>query len=40
MKILHSDNGFEFTIKSFYLDKRIIHQTSFVSTPQKNGVAE
>lgn len=40
VKILCSDNGPEFTMKFFYLDKGIIHQTSCVSTPQQNGVAK
>lgn len=40
IKILRSDNGPEFTLKNLYLDKGIIHQTSCVSTPQQNGVAE
>ena len=40
VKILCSDNGSEFTMTKFYSDKGIIHQTSCVSTPQQNGVAE
>lgn len=40
VKIIRSDNGPEFTLKIFYLDKGIIHQSSCVSTPQQNGVAE
>ena len=40
VKIFRSDNSLKFTMKSFYLDKGIIHQTSYVSSPQQNGVAE
>lgn len=40
VKTICSDNGPEFTMAKYYLDKEIIHQTSCVSTPQQNGVAE
>lgn len=40
VKIVGSDNGPTFKIKSFYYVKGIIHQTSCINTPQKNGVAE
>ncbi|XP_022895254.1 uncharacterized protein LOC111409434 [Olea europaea var. sylvestris] len=40
VKTLRTDNGPEFTMKKFYLDKGIIHQTSCVSTPQQNGIAK
>ena len=40
IKIVRSDNGPEFTLKSFYSSKGIIHQTSCVHTPQQNGVVE
>lgn len=40
VKILRSDNGPEFKMSTFFSNKGIIHQTSCVSTPQQNGVAE
>ncbi|GJS02148.1 retrovirus-related pol polyprotein from transposon TNT 1-94 [Tanacetum coccineum] len=40
-KIVRSDNGTEFTcMKQFFLDERIIFQTSCVGTPQQNGRVE
>lgn len=35
VNIILSDNGLEFKIKVFYLNKGIIHQTSCVSAPQQ-----
>ena len=32
VKVLRSDNRPEFTMNNFYLNKDIIHQTSYVST--------
>nr|GEV07465.1 retrovirus-related Pol polyprotein from transposon TNT 1-94 [Tanacetum cinerariifolium] len=41
VKIVRSDNGTEFTcMKHFFLDERIIFQTSCVVTPQQNGRVE
>ncbi|KAM2714488.1 hypothetical protein EV2_044230 [Malus domestica] len=40
VKVLRSDNGPEFLMTQFFSDKGILHQTSCVSTPQQNGVAE
>ena len=40
IKIICSDNDPEFIIPSFYSNKGIIHQTSCVSNPLKNGVVE
>ena len=40
VKILCSDNGPEFDIRSFYSDKGIVHQTSCIATPQQNGVVK
>lgn len=40
VKILRSDNGQEFDMPTYYSEKGIVHQTSCVSTPQQNGVAE
>lgn len=34
------DNECEFMLKDFYSDKRILHQTSCVGTPQQNGIIE
>lgn len=41
-KILRSDNGGEYislTMKQFFLDHGLIHQTTCPDTPQQNGVA-
>ncbi|GKC60790.1 retrovirus-related pol polyprotein from transposon TNT 1-94 [Tanacetum coccineum] len=41
VKIVLSDNGTEFTcMRQFFLDERIIFQTSCVGTPQQNGRVE
>ena len=40
VKIIHTDNGQEFAMKSFFSSKGIIHQTTCVETPEQNGVAE
>nr|KYP37858.1 Retrovirus-related Pol polyprotein from transposon TNT 1-94 [Cajanus cajan] len=40
VKILHFDNGPEFSLKNFYASKGIIHQTSCPYTPQQNARVE
>ena len=43
VKIIRSDNGAEFTstsMKKFYRDNGIIHETSCADTPQQNGTVE
>ena len=42
-KILRSDNGGEYisvSMKHFFLDHGLVHQTSCPDTPQQNGVVE
>jgi hypothetical protein len=40
VKILRSDNGIEFQMPEFYQSKGIVHQLSFVETPQQNSFVE
>ena len=43
VKVIRSDNGWEFTsglMKKFYREHGIIHQTSYVNTPQQNRLVE
>ena len=43
VKIIRSDNGLEFKfgpIKEFYFNSGIVHQTSYLDTPQQNGRVE
>jgi Reverse transcriptase (RNA-dependent DNA polymerase) len=43
IKVFRSDNGGEFvkrTLREFFVNKGIIHETTCVGTPQQNGVAE
>lgn len=43
IQVIRSDNGLEFKSKpmrAFYYNQAIIHQTSFVGAPQKNGRVE
>jgi transposase InsO family protein len=43
VKVLRSDNGTEYTNKAmqdFLRDNGIVHQTTYMSTPEQNGVAE
>jgi hypothetical protein len=43
IKVLRSDNGTEYTNRAmhcFLRDNGIVHQTTCVSTPEQNGVAE
>jgi len=35
-----SDNGTEFFMTNFFINKGIIHQTSCVNTPQQNSIVE
>lgn len=39
-KIILSDNGSEFNFPSFYFKKCFIYQSSYISTPQQNGVSK
>ena len=38
VKMIHLDNGSEFIMKQFYDESGIMHQTSCVETPQRNGI--
>ena len=40
IKQIRTDNGTEFSLSSFYLDKGILHQKSCPYTPQQNGVVK
>jgi hypothetical protein len=40
VKILRSENGIEFQMPEFYQSKGIVHQLSYVETPQHNFVVE
>lgn len=43
IKILRSDNGTEYishVMQNYLISNEILHQTSFVNTPQQNGIAE
>ena len=40
IKVIRSDNGPEFALSSFYASKGILHQLSYVETPQQNAVVE
>ena len=40
IKILHNDNGLEFSRKSFYATKDVIHQMSCIKTPQQNAMVK
>ena len=40
VKSIRSDNGPEFFLKKFFASNVILHQTSCVATPQKNGRVE
>lgn len=41
LKTIQSDNGSEFlSLSGFFREKGIIHETSCVGTPQKNGRIE
>jgi len=38
IKVIRSDNGTKFFMTSFFSNKGIIHQTSYVNTPQQKIV--
>jgi len=38
--VIRSDNGAEFFMTNFFINKGIIHQTSHVNTPQQNSIVE
>jgi len=43
VKVIKSDNGHEFNsgpMKQFYGEQGIIHETSYIDTPQQNGRVE
>ena len=40
IKVIRSDNGFEFNMPSFFNSKGIIHQTTCVEIPEQNGIVE
>ena len=40
IKAIRSDNGPKFALQSFYCSKLIIHQLSYVETPQQNSAVE
>jgi len=43
VQVIRSDNGMkskEESALAFYRDKDLLHQTSYVDTPQKNGIVE
>jgi len=40
IKVIRSDNGTGFFMTNFFSNKRIIHQTSCVNTPQQNSIVE
>jgi hypothetical protein len=40
VKAIRSDNGVEFCMSDFYAEKGILHQQSWVETPQQNSVFE
>ena len=40
VKVIRSGNGSEFIMRQFYDDTGIVHQTTCIETPQKNGIVE
>jgi len=40
IKVIRNDNGTEFFMTNFCINKGIVHQTSCVNTPQKNSIVE
>jgi len=40
LKIIISDNGNEFKMRDLFNSKGSIHQTTYVETPEQNGIAE
>jgi len=40
VKIIRTDNEFEFSMHDFFASKGIIHQTTCIETPEKNDIVE
>lgn len=40
IKTIPSDNGLEFHLSDFYATKGIIHQRTYVETPEQNGIVK
>ena len=40
IKFLRSDDGVEFNMSDFYASKGVLHQFSYVETPQQNSIVE
>ena len=40
IQIIRSDNGTNFFMTNFFVNKGIVHQTSCVNTPQQNSIVE
>jgi len=40
VKAIRSDNGLEFQMSTYYSSLGILHQTSFVETPQQKSIVE
>lgn len=40
IKIIRSDNGTEFLMSSYYASLGILHQRSYIETPQQNYIVE
>ena len=40
IKIIKSNNGTEFFLTNFFVNKGIVHQISCVNTPQQNNIVE
>lgn len=40
IKVIILDNGGEFDMKRFYMQKEIIHQRTYAETPQQNAIVE
>ena len=43
VKCFHSNNGkefFNYIVNLYFIEKRVIHESSFINTPQQNGLAK